>query len=138
MSYDIQSRIDWIEEELCIGIGGRWKARTDFDLTLHMHEFDGMFGAYWSIRDGILHVRRGLKWNGSNVVNDTEACLMASLFHDCVCGYITRMDRGWLDSWRMRKQADFWYARYCKWQGFTGIRAFIRYIGLRLRSLWPW
>ncbi len=80
---------------------------------------------------------KGYRWNGSNVVRDTAACMRASAVHDAICQLI---NEGKLDK-SYRKYADQLYRKMMIEDGAWRWHAwFIRYAGLRLwaATKWTW
>ena len=134
--YDMKIPRHWVREDIARGIGGEWWIVRDCDFVLHTSDFDGLEYEGMFIREGEMRLLETYTWNGSNVVNDTLPCLIASAFHDGVCGALKSVP--FFRRLKLRWQADKWYATYCDWQGFGKIRSTGRAAGLHLKQIvWP-
>ena len=77
--------------------------------------------------DGMLWIKAGYSWNGSNWSSDKNA-MFASLVHDAL---YQLMRLGLLGRKVFRKPADALYRDMCIAEGMLRLRARWRYIGLR-------
>ena len=85
---------------------------------------------YWSIYhvENVILLREAYRWNGSNVVTDTKADMLASGIHDAQCqGMKDGIYRASLRNW---ERAAREYRRNCITGGMSRIRAYARYTGL--------
>ena len=91
---------------------------------------------YYSAWPWMLKICKGYRWNGSNVVRDTKACMRASATHDALCQLI---NEGKL-SRKYRKNADQLYRDMMIEDGAWHWHAGLRYRCLRVwagwKSLW--
>jgi hypothetical protein len=134
--YDMKIPRHWVREDIARGIGGEWWIVKDCDFILHTHDFDGLEYEGMFIGNGEMRLLEGYAWNGSNVVNDTLPCLIASAFHDGVCGALKSVP--FFRRLKLRWKADAHYGRLCRWQGFNSIRSAGRAAGLHFRQIiWP-
>lgn len=116
------------------GKPGAWRVEKNLSIHLPDKTFEGLEGDCYCFTCRHLIVSWGFFWDGSTGVADTEACAMPSLFHDIVCGALIQGDLSWWKKWRLRRKADKWYAVASKFRGMWGLRAKIRFWGLRLCS----
>ncbi len=82
---------------------------------------------HYYLSGGLLEIHSGYRWNGSNVVFDTRACMRASCVHDV--GY-QLMQLGKLDI-SYRDYFDQMYRDMCIEDGMWRWHANIRYWGLK-------
>ena len=130
---DAMNKADWPKFFDCISGGpGKWQVEQYVRLWLHTIRFKGLRGHFYGFLGESLMVAPLTRRNGSSVVKDTPACLMASLFHDLACGAIRSMSASRFTKWCLRRDADLFYRKICIAQGMWGIRADIRFAGLRL------
>jgi len=109
---------------------------VDIATDLHTSAFDGLHGNKYRVSLGMLRTKAGIWWNGSNVVKDLPSCLWASFVHDQLCDGINHSHHSAWKKASLRRKADAYYGAMCHCQGMWGIRAVIRFIGLRLAAPW--
>lgn len=135
--YDLKIPRQWVEEDIAHGIEGRWRWRKIIDVMLHTHRYDGFAGVGYFIENGVERFTTDFRWNGSNVVIDSEKGLPCSAFHDSVCEFIDRHYSGW-QRIKLRWCADRDYGKFLIWQGKNKLIAWNRVFWLHARLfLWP-
>ncbi len=134
MKQDAFKAMDW---DFSTGVAGDWSAERPVLLILHTNVFDGLVGKDYEFDSGHLLLGKGYEWDGSSVVKDTDACRLASGFHDATYDAIARA-HGFTWLWRLilRLIADVLYARICYVNGMSLLRAVGRFIGLRIGGGW--
>ena len=135
--YDLMIPRDWVADGVFAGQPGAWRVAQDAIFILPDDSWSGWSGVAWDIIGLELWVDNGFAWNGSNVVRDKRWCQPASMVHDMLCDAIPESDYNCWQKWRLRRRSDRLYSRICDMQGASRLRAKIRFLGLRIRSLWP-
>lgn len=110
--------------------GDAYKLDEDYSVFLKFSQPE-IISKYGSVTEnGLLTLKGGWFWNGSNVVPDSSKCHRASCVHDYFCEYMNGNLKG--KKWRsMRLSADKEYEYMLREDGMSRTRAKVRYLGLR-------
>lgn len=118
----------------CTGGPGDWHLTENVIIHLGGRTFEGLEGEEFCFTGHDLCISCGFTWDGSSVVQDTDACRLPSLFHDVVYRAIETGDLSRRQRRRLRRRADKMYVWACELRGMWGIRAGLRFWGLRTLS----
>ncbi len=79
-------------------------------------------------KNGILSIRRRFKWNGGDMVIDTDTVIRGSLVHDalCILYHLKLLAKKWI------KRINDIYRDVCRKDGMSLVRYCLHRLGLRI------